>query len=449
MSHQDSTTNHTYFLRTFGCQMNVHDSEHIAGVLEQAGYLRAPAADAAEVVIFNTCCVRQSAEDRVWGNLGALSRPADSTPRVVAVCGCMAERHGAGIMTRSQTVNLVFGMEALPRLPELIEASMAARVIDIGDVNEACIDCLPAIRARASQAWVPLSHGCDNNCAYCVVPAVRGAERCRPPLEILDEVRELASAGVVEVILLGQNVNSYRSGTGAGSSFAELLEAVASIEGIERVKFETSHPRDLGDDILEAMSSVPELCEYLHLPVQSGSDRVLAAMNRGYGRDRYMELATRARQRVGGLVLTTDLIVGFPGETERDFADTLDLVERVAFDAAYMFIYSEREGTPAARMGDEVPEEVKRRRFAELAGIQEGITARSLQMVVGHDVEVVVDGPSKRGDLMTARTRGHQVVLVPPTGGAEGILTAHVHEAGRHSLRGTVVAGGEHHGRES
>jgi tRNA-2-methylthio-N6-dimethylallyladenosine synthase len=440
MSPQALPTTRTYFVRTFGCQMNVHDSEHICGVLEASGYTRAPSISEAELVVFNTCCVRQSAEDRVWGNLGALPR-ADGSKRVVAVCGCMAERHGVEIMRRSPVVNLVFGMDALARLPELVIRSLQAPICDLGDVKRARIDCLPDSRASSVQAWVPVSHGCDNGCAYCVVPAVRGPERSRPPGEIVDEVRRLGAAGVVEIILLGQNVNSYGRDLPGSASFACLLETVAGVDGIRRVKFETSHPRDLSDDILDVMSGVPEVCEYLHLPVQSGSNRVLEAMRRGYTREYYSELASRAREKVPGLTLTTDIIVGFPCETEQDFAATMHLVSTVEFEAAYTFIYSAREGTTAAGMPGEVADETKHRRFNELARLQEGITARALEKVVGCDVEVVVEGDSKRGDLVTARTRGHQVVLLPRATYGGNVLTAHIYESGRHTLRGRIRTG--------
>lgn len=439
MSAKTPLINRTYLIHTFGCQMNVHDSEHIAGVLEADGFTASANLEEAGVIVLNTCCVRQSAEDKVWGKLSALVDEAPQRSRVVAVCGCMAERHGVDIMRRARVVNLVFGMDALCRLPQLIQDALRAPVCDLGVVENARVDCLPDVRPAGAQAWVPVSHGCDNRCAYCVVPMVRGAERSRPLAEVVSEVERLAGDGVQEVILLGQNVNSYGSDLLPGQSFADMLRAAASVDGILRVKFETSHPRDLGEDILEAMAEVPEVCEYLHLPVQSGSNRVLEAMNRGYTREYYVDLAARAREKVSRLVLTTDLIVGFPGETEKDFADTLALVETVDFDAAYMFLYSPREGTPAAGMPREVDEEVKHRRFDELARLQEGITARSLEKVVGRDVEVIVDGYSRRGGLLRARTRGHRVVLLTCEEGARGVLTAHVHRAGRHSLRGTIT----------
>ncbi|MHB8895754.1 MAG: tRNA (N6-isopentenyl adenosine(37)-C2)-methylthiotransferase MiaB [Candidatus Geothermincolia bacterium] len=429
--------NSTYFVRTFGCQMNTHDSEHIAGVLESSGFTPAASQDEADIIIFNTCCVRQSAEDRVWGNLGRASS-AGSRHKVVGVAGCMAQKHGAEIFSRAPGCNLVFGMEALARLPGLIETASESRVCDVGEARASRIDHLPSSRGASAQAWVPVSHGCNNNCSYCVVPLVRGSERSRPADEVVSEVEGLATEGVVEIVLLGQNVNSYGRDLTQGTNFAQLLRRVAGVPGMKRVKFETSHPRDLTDDILKVMETVDEVCEYLHLPVQSGSDRILEAMNRRYGRDYYIELAERARALVPGLTLTTDIIVGFPGETPGDFEDTLDLVERVRFDAAFMFLYSSREGTPAARLPGAVPDEEKHRRFDELARAQDRITAQSLEKVVGSDVEILLLGPSRSGGLLSGRTRGNRVVLVPEMAHDDPIVTVRIDSAGKHSLRGSV-----------
>ena len=439
MSRQEFSNDNTFFVRTFGCQMNMHDSEHVAGVLTSAGYTRAASIDDCDIVIFTTCCVRQSAEDRVWGNLASLASPG--RPRVVAVTGCMAERHREGIMARARAVDLVFGMDALERLPSLIVECLSGPVCDMGDVAEARIDCLPETREGGARAWVPVSHGCDNDCAYCVVPSVRGPERSRPAGEIVSEVDRLSREGVLEVVLLGQNVNSYGRDLGVHPGFAGLLEKVAAVDGISRVKFETSHPRDLSEDVLEVMSSVPEVCEYLHLPVQSGSDRVLERMNRGYGRDYYMELATRSRAAVPGLTLTTDVIVGFPGETEDDFADTVDLVRRVGFDAAYIFIYSARQGTPAAEWTGDVPDAVKHQRHDELAGVQDAATALSLAGLVSTVQQVLVEGEAKKGGMVRCRTRGNRVVLVPAGTPRQAVLDVTITGSGRHALRGLVAGG--------
>ena len=344
-------------------------------------------------------------------------------------------------MERASAVDLVFGMDSLERLPSLLEASLDGALCDLGEVENAAIDRLPASREGGARAWVPVSHGCDNRCAYCVVPSVRGRQRSRAPEDIVSEVARLSADGVLEVVLLGQNVNSYGRDLPAPAGFAGLLEKVASVDGIRRVKFETSHPRDLSRDILEVMASVPQACEYLHLPVQSGSDRVLEAMNRGYSRDYYIEEAARARSMVPGLTLTTDVIVGFPGETDEDFAATLELVRRVAFDAAYIFLYSPRVGTTAAALADEVPQQVKHRRYEQLAGAQDAQTERSLGAMVSTVQEVLLEGPAKRGGMLRSRTRGNRVVLLPGSTPAGPILDVLITGAGRHALRGVVADG--------
>lgn len=428
----------SFYIRTFGCQMNVHDSEHISGVLTKSGYSPAETMEDASTVVFNTCCVRESAEDRVWGNLSTIASRPDG-PAVVAVCGCMAVRHGVEILRRFPGVRLVFGLDALERLPELLRACRDAPICDLGDMSSARIDGLPATRRSSSRAWVPVSHGCDNRCAYCVVPSVRGSQRSRPPDEVVAEINRLAEEGVVEVTLLGQNVNSYGRDLAGGEDFAHLLKRIASVPGVGRVKFETSHPRDLTDGLLEVMSAGGSICEYLHLPLQSGSDRVLEAMNRGYTRDYYLARAHRARELVNGLALTTDIIVGFPGETERDFNETLDLVRQVEFDSAYTFIYSPREGTPAYHLDDDVPSDVKHRRLEELSRLQTEITSRRLSMIVGKDVEVMVEGPARTPGDVVGRTRAHQVLVLPAEDApVESLVRAVINGAGGHSLRGSV-----------
>ncbi len=418
--------------------MNEHDSEHIAGVLASAGYTPCGEAEAADILIFNTCCVRQGAEDRVWSNLAAIGAK-DGSARVVAVCGCMARKHGVEVLRRTGAVRLVFGPESVERLPGLIETCLAKRTSDLGDIEDDRIDRLPALRRSASAAWVPVSHGCDNDCAYCVVPSVRGRQRSRPFREILAEVTGLARDGVIEVTLLGQNVNTYGSDIEGEAGFARLLGCVADVPGIRRVKFETSHPGDMGDDILQAMASHPALCEYLHLPVQSGSDRVLDAMGRGYGKEFIIELAARARQLVPGVTLSTDLIVGFPGETESDFEQTLEVLRTVEFDSAYTFIYSPREGTAAYGIPDDVPAERKKERLTRLVRLQNEITRAALGKVVGSDVEVLVEGPGRKPDQVIGRTRGHQVVVLAGGGIPPGTLVrAAVTGSGAHSVRATV-----------
>ena len=425
-----------YFIRTFGCQMNMHDSEHLEGVLEEYGCVRAAGIAQADIVIFNTCMVRQSAEDKAWGQIGATASRNQAT--VIAVCGCMAERYGVEIMSRCPGVSLVFGLDSVDRLADLLERCDTARLCDLGNIDDASIDILPSKRSSPSAAWVPVSHGCDRSCSYCVVPLVRGRERSRPFDEITGEVRRLAEDGVLEVTLLGQNVNSYGREL-EGTSFAGLLEAVASVPGIRRVKFETSHPSDLSDSILSVMSETAEACEYLHLPVQSGSNSILQAMGRGYDRDYYLGRVERARELMPGVVVSTDIMVGFPGETDDNFESTMDLVRAVEFDAAFMFIYSRREGTAAAAMENEVPQSVSKERFEALSSLQGHLTASSLSNLVGRTVELLVEGEARSGEYVVGRTRGNQVVLLPAEDAPlHSLVEASVTSAGGHAARGRV-----------
>jgi tRNA-2-methylthio-N6-dimethylallyladenosine synthase len=439
MSPKPDIPPHSFFIRTFGCQMNEHDSEHIAGVLTGGGYVQAEAIETADVVVFNTCCVRESAEERVWGNLGTVASHCENA-RTVAVCGCMAQRHGVDLMRRFPGVRLVFGLGSVERLPKLIESSRKAAICDLGEIEEARIDRLPTVRRSASRAWVPVSHGCDNMCSYCVVPFVRGRQISRHPTEIVAEVEQLASVGVMEVTLLGQNVNSYGRDIGIGGGLADILDKVSGVPGIARVKFETSHPRDLDDRILEVMGRKSSICEYLHLPVQSGSDRVLRDMNRGYNRNYYLNRIGSAREIVSGLKVSTDVIVGFPGETERDFQDTLELLRQVQFDSAYMFMYSPRSGTAACERPDDVSRQEKHRRFDELARVQKEITVKRLSTMVGGKAEVLVESPARMPGQVTGRTRGHQVVVLPSEQApVEAIVDAEIYGSGAHALRGRVT----------
>jgi len=374
----------SYHVKTFGCQMNLHDSEHLAGVMEESGYVEQPDIGLADVLIFNTCMVRKSAEEKAWGWIQA--QASLNPDAIIAVCGCMAEHYGVDIMSRCPGVDLVFGLDSMGRLPDMIDKCASNRLCDIGNVNLARIDNLPTRRASKSAAWVPVSHGCDKFCSYCIVPLVRGRERSRPLKEIIEESVELAEDGVFEITLLGQNVNSYCGAPKA--TFAEVLSAVAGVPGIERVKFETSHPSDLSESILRVMSETAEVCEHLHLPVQSGSNRILKAMGRGYDRKQYMRLIDVARKVIPDLILSTDIIVGFPGETDNDFDETMDLVRAVGFDAAFMFIYSRREGTAAASMGGVVPAEICGERLKEL--IPNGYSGAVYTQTT--DVEVEVNG---------------------------------------------------------
>ena len=442
----------TVFLETMGCQMNVLDSELVLGQLRAMGYESISDMTRADVVLFNTCSVRDHAEQKVYSRLGALRKPKDRNKEmVVGVIGCMAERDPDGVFAKMPHVDLVCGPGELNKIPALIEEIQASRTravalsqslsrkstplqrsLEFDSVEALDLSREPAPDASVLQSYIRVQRGCDKFCTFCVVPFTRGAERSRPPQQIVDEARMLADRGAKEVTLLGQTVNSYvNQDNGRPVRFAELLAKVAAVDGIERVRYVTSYPGDFTDDILEAMRDVPEICEYLHLPVQSGSNAVLSRMRRQYTVERYIDLIDRARAFVPGLTLATDFIVGFSGETEPDHEATLALIERCRFKNIFVFKYSERPGTVAdKRMDDDVPDDVKRRRNHELLAAQEEISAAFNQSLVGATVEVLVEGYSKaaikaqeaeqtrgeeigwrRSDQLVGRTRRDQIVV--------------------------------------
>ncbi len=442
----------TVFLETMGCQMNVLDSELVLGQLRAMGYEAITDMTQADVVLFNTCSVRDHAEQKVYSRLGALRKPKERHKEmVVGVIGCMAERDPDGVFAKMPHVDLVCGPSELNKIPALIEEVQAnrtraialshslsrkstplQRALEFDSVEALDLSRDPPPNGRVLQSYIRVQRGCDKFCTFCVVPFTRGAERSRPPIQIVDEARMLAGRGAKEVTLLGQTVNSYvNQDNGRPVRFAELLAKVADVDGIERVRFVTSYPGDFTDDILEAMRDVPELCEYLHLPVQSGSNAVLSRMRRQYTVEQYVDLVERARAYVPGLTLATDFIVGFSGETEADHKTTLALIERCRFKNIFVFKYSERPGTVAdKRMEDDVPDEVKRRRNHELLAAQEEISTAFNQSLVGSTVEVLVEGYSKaalkaqeaeqtrgeevgwrRSDQLVGRTRSDQIVV--------------------------------------
>ncbi|NTV91683.1 MAG: tRNA (N6-isopentenyl adenosine(37)-C2)-methylthiotransferase MiaB, partial [Clostridiales bacterium] len=353
-----------YCINTFGCQMNENDSEKLAGMLEDMGYSKSSGNDDADLIIFNTCCVRENAELKVYGQLGALKKLKETKPDVViAVCGCMMQQSDVveHIRRKYRHVGLVFGTHNLHRFPEMLNSVLETdeRVLEIQTVTGSIAEGVPISRKEGIKAWVTIMYGCDNFCSYCIVPYVRGRERSRSIEDISSEIAALGAAGFREVTLLGQNVNSF------GNGFPELLKHLNhSDDGIERIRFMTSHPKDLSPELIKTLAEGGKLCEYLHLPIQSGSDRILDKMNRKYTRSHYISLITEIRRAIPGISLTTDIIVGFPGETEEDFEHTLDLMEQIRFDSAYTFQYSRRTGTPAATLEDQVPEEVIKARFA-------------------------------------------------------------------------------------
>lgn len=428
----------TYYLRSFGCQMNEHDAERLRYLLEAEGVTPVAAPEAADVLVYNTCTVRESADERVAGHLSGAARLKREDPeRIVLVTGCLPQGEGAAFFDRFPFVDGVLGPQNVHRLPELLRAARerrGARPSYLDDGPHLSGE-LPGRRARPFQAWVQVMSGCTNFCSYCIVPYVRGPERSRWPEAIAAEVRDLVADGVREVTLLGQNVNAYgrdlqpgrgRSGVftaaapdgragrpggaGAAADFAALLTCLDGIEGLARLRFVTSHPKDLDDRLIAAIAELPTVCEHVHLPLQSGSDRVLAAMRRGYTAERYLGLVRRLRAAVPDVSVTTDLIAGFPGETEDDFAATLSAVEEAAFDGTFTFVYSPRPGTAAAELPGQVPDEVRRERVQRLVDATQRLALTSHRRWVGRRVEVLVEGPSRQPGASRGRTRQHVTV---------------------------------------
>jgi tRNA-2-methylthio-N6-dimethylallyladenosine synthase len=429
-----------YLLRTFGCQMNEHDSERIAGLLEADGMVRTDDAARAEVIVLNTCAVRENADNRLYGNLGHLRPLKEVNPRLrIVVAGCLAQKDRGLIQRRAPWVDVVIGTHALPSLLELIRQSeIDGPQMDVREYTEVFPSALPARREVAHHAWVSIAVGCDNRCTFCIVPLVRGPQLSRPMGEILAEVQGLARRGVVEVTLLGQNVNTYgRDLTVPGSSrrplFAELLRAVNDIPGIHRIRFTSPHPHHFTPDVIEAMATSENVCEHIHFPLQSGSDRILRLMNRSYRSQRYLSWVHRIREAIPGIAFSTDVIVGFPSETEDDFQETLRVVGEAQFDSAYTFQYSPRPGTSAFSIPpqDHVPKEVVQDRFGRLLSLQEGISLERNRQLEGRRVEVLVEGRGRKGRVQ-ARTRTNKVVHVdgdlPPGTFADALVTrAHPH----------------------
>jgi tRNA-2-methylthio-N6-dimethylallyladenosine synthase len=399
----------TYDVRTYGCQMNVHDSERIAGLLEEAGYVRAADADAADVVVFNTCAVRENADNRLYGNLGHL-RPAKlkNPDMQIAVGGCLAQKDRGDIVRRAPWVDVVFGTHNIGSLPVLLERARhnAAAEVEILESLEVFPSTLPARRESAYSGWVSISVGCNNTCTFCIVPSLRGREKDRRPGDVLAEVRALAAEGVLEVTLLGQNVNSYGVEFGDRLAFGKLLRACGGIEGLERVRFTSPHPKDFTDDVIAAMAATPNVCHSLHMPLQSGSDAVLRAMRRSYRAERYLGIIHQVRAAMPDAAITTDIIVGFPGETEDDFRRTLDVVRSARFAGAFTFQYSRRPGTPAAALPGQLPKQVVQERYDRLVAALEDSTWAENRRLVGRPVEVLVAVGEGRKDGRTGRLSG-------------------------------------------
>jgi tRNA-2-methylthio-N6-dimethylallyladenosine synthase len=439
----------TFDVRTLGCQMNKHDSERITGMLVARGMTPAPAGEVADVVVFNTCCVRENADERLYGQVSSLSGIRRERGTVIAVGGCIGQRDGETLLRTLPQIDVVFGTHNLAHLPALLDAAADSPrpVVEVEDPSEGDFTSeLPSQREHPWHAWVPIAVGCDNFCTYCVVPYVRGRERSRALEDIVAEVRRLAADGVVEVTLLGQNVNSYGRDLYGSPRFAELLRAVATA-GVERVRFTTSHPKDLSDETIRAMAETPQVCRHLHLPVQSGSDRILKAMNRHYTQESYLALVARLYEAMPDLALTTDVIVGFPGETDADFEETMRTVRAARYDQAFTFIYSPRAGTPAAEMTDQVPRELTQPRFDRLVAEIQALALAKNSPLLGTVQRVLLDGPSKRdARVLTGRTGGNKVVHVPLPEGASAarlagtLVDVRVDDAQTWFCMGTLIA---------
>ncbi|NLJ80115.1 MAG: tRNA (N6-isopentenyl adenosine(37)-C2)-methylthiotransferase MiaB [Firmicutes bacterium] len=435
-----------FYLNTMGCQMNDHDSEVIRGLLLSLGYGETDRVGQADLILYNTCCVRANPERKVYGHITSYRRLKEKNPQlIIGICGCMPQQKQelAKILEQLPHVDLIFGTHNIHRLPELLErAQNGERAVEIWDEaqydeGQDFRDSLPIARGHGLKAFVNVIYGCTNFCTYCIVPYVRGREHSRLPEKIKEDVQNLIQDGYKEITLLGQNVNAYGKDLSNKMSFAALLKELDRLEGLERIRFMTSHPRDMGQDLIEALSTLDTVCEHLHLPVQSGSSRILRRMNRGYSREYYQDLVRRIRGMTPEISLTTDIIVGFPGETEEDFAATLSLVEETQFDSAFTFIYSPREGTPATRLPEQIPEEIKKKRIYKLIELQNSISAKKMQKLLGTQQEILIEGRSREG--LVGRTRTNRLVhLDGPLDLVGSLLKVEITEASTWSLRGRI-----------
>jgi tRNA-2-methylthio-N6-dimethylallyladenosine synthase len=428
---------------TYGCQMNKYESERMAGILVGLGYEITRETRGADLILLNTCSIRDKAEQKVYSQLGHLKWLKRHNPDlIVGVCGCVAQQEGERILQRVPHVDLVFGPQNIPKLPSLL-AQVHSRRHQLSDLADNPLwdeQLFPIRRDHPFQAWVTVMQGCDKFCTFCVVPYTRGREQSRPTAAIAREVHTLAAQGYKEVTLLGQNIDSYGKRSPEGKDLADLLEMLHPIAGLERIRFITSHPRDFTDKLMQTVGALDKVCEYIHLPVQSGSSVVLKRMHRGYTRDEYLAKVERLRALVPDVAISTDMIVGFPGETDDEFAHTLQLVEAVEFDSMYLFKYSPRPGTRAAMFDEQVPEAVKTERFNALLEVQEAVQLRRNRARIGRCEEVLVEGPSKKGSVqLTGRTRQNRPVnFVGHPSLTGSLVSVHIEKGGTHSLEGKV-----------
>ena len=422
---QNQAANKKYAILTMGCQLNENDSEKLSGMLEQMGYIKVNEFKDADLCIFNTCCVRENAEDRLFGKLGELKRIKEEKGTIIAIGGCMMqEKHMVEKVNKSYPfVDIIFGTHTLHKFPEDLYNTLQEKqkVRDVLDIDGEVFEGLPIKRTSNTQANVTIMYGCNNFCSFCIVPYVRGRERSRHPEDIINEINQLAREGYKEITLLGQNVNSYlrvekwkEKGLDWNgiNSFATLLQAINDIDGIERIRFISPHPKDFTDDVIDAIRDCRKVCKLIHLPLQSGSTKMLKLMNRKYTKEQYLSLVDKMKKQIPGVVFTTDIIVGFAGETETDFEDTLDVVEKVRFEQVFMFIYSIRQGTPGAKMENQVPDEIKHKRFDRLKELVESQVEENNKKYVGTVQKVLVEGKSKNNsNMLTGRTESNKVVI--------------------------------------
>lgn len=435
-----------YHLMTFGCQMNDRDSELLAGMLHEMGYVPTESIDESDIILLNTCCVRETAENKVYGRIGELKALKSQKPDVIlGICGCMTQQPEMGekIRRRAPHVDLIFGTHNLHQLPELVNRVKEERktVIDVWETEGDIVENVPSKRIDGIKAQVTIMYGCNNFCTYCIVPYVRGRERSRNVKDIVREVGQLAAEGYKEVTLLGQNVNSYGKDLEPRLEFADLLLELDRVPGLDRIRYMTSHPRDFNERLIEVIDASNNVCEQFHLPVQAGSNNVLRKMNRGYTKEGYMDLVGKIRAKNPAAGITTDFIVGFPGETDEDFAETIDLVEKVRFDAAFTFVYNKRSGTPAAEMPDQVPDQVKKERIQKLISTQNKISQEKNLTELGKVHEVLIEGVNKNdAEKLEGRTRTNKHVLIKADKALIGsIVKVRIIEAGTWHLDGEII----------
>lgn len=434
-----------YLIITYGCQMNENDSEKISGMVEELGYTKTEDEKDADLIIMNTCSVRENANNRFFGNLGNFKKlKQKKSGLILAVCGCMMQEEHIvkKIKEKYSFVDIVFGTHNIASLPSLLEECDAKRklIVEVLEDSDKLAEGLPVHRQFKHKAFVSIMKGCNNFCSYCIVPYTRGRERSREYQNILNEVRELANDGVKEVTLLGQNVNSYGKNLDDPVSFAKLLKMVSEVEGIERVRFMTSHPKDLSDELIEVIRDNPKICRHIHLPMQSGSSRILKLMNRHYDKDTYINLVKKIRSEIPDVAITTDIIVGFPTETEEDFLDTLDVYKECEFDTAFTFIYSKREGTKAAVMDGQIDEKTVKDRFDRLLKLHDEIVLKQNKKYLGKEVDILIDGKSKTNDnILTGRTSSFKLVNFTGKGETGDIVKVKITDVHTFHLSGEVI----------